>query len=209
MSEPRRPSPRSLTYASDMVTYESAMVARKLAHEEEEIRDRQRELDRAINAIGIPPKDLVLFRSGLLSRTKAIEDLETPGVLICLSGNPGSGKTTAAGYRLFLAACGMFIKAAKLARWPRYDDAEMERLFTRNPIAIDDLGTEYQDAKGNFMAILDEVIDVRYDHSRPTYITTNLDASAFKERYGERIADRIRESGRFVSLSDASMRGRK
>jgi DNA replication protein DnaC len=163
----------------------------------------------AIREIGIPPKDLALFQAGTITRTRAVEELEAPGVLICLSGNPGSGKTTAAGYRLYLAGCGMFVKAARLSRWPRYDEAEMERLFTRNPIVIDDLGTEYQDAKGNFMAILDEVIDVRYDHSAPTIITTNLDATAFKERYGERIADRIRESGRFVSLSAASMRGKK
>ena len=164
---------------------------------------------RQIAEIGIPPKDLELFRGGGFQRTPAVEELGAPGVLICLSGNPGSGKTTAAGHRLFLAECGLFLKAARLSRWQRYDDDEMEKLFTRNPIVIDDLGTEYQDAKGNFMAILDEVIDVRYDRSRPTYITTNLDAAAFKERYGERIADRIRESGRFVSLSDASMRGRK
>lgn len=159
---------------------------------------------------GIPPKDLAILRAGNLTPTAAVQALADIGklTLIALSGNPGSGKTVAASSWLANGKGGLFVKSARLSRWDRYDNTEMNRLLRTSQLVIDDLGTEFQDAKGNFMAILDEVIDVRYDHSRPTVITTNLDADAFKLRYGERIIDRIREAGKFVSLDGASMRKR-
>lgn len=156
--------------------------------------------------MGIPPKDSEKIRSGALSETDATRALAANDLIVCLSGNPGCGKTTAAGSALFRARQGLFVKAARLSRWQRYDDSEMNKLLRAHVLVIDDLGTEFQDEKGNFMAILDEVIDVRYDHQRKTILTTNLDAEAFKARYGERIADRIRECGKFVSLDGKSMR---
>lgn len=154
----------------------------------------------------IPPNFLQLCKSGSLEPTQATSELHDADKMVCLSGNPGCGKTVAAADWLWRNLPGLFIKSARLARWDRYDNESMNRLLRARRLVIDDLGTEYQDAKGNFMAILDEIIDVRHDHSRPTVITTNLDAPAFKLRYGERIADRIREDGRFVSLSGGSMR---
>lgn len=156
--------------------------------------------------MGIPPKDSEKIRAGSLSETDAVKALRGNDLIVCLSGNPGCGKTTAAGDALFRARQGLFVKAARLSRWQRYEDSEMNKLLRAQVLVIDDLGTEFQDEKGNFMAILDEVIDVRYDHRRKTIITTNLDAEAFKARYGERIADRIRECGKFVSLDGKSMR---
>lgn len=174
--------------------------------------DAHREADRwrIVGETGIPPKDLAMIRDGKLAETPATLALgASPAMtLVCLSGNPGSGKTVAASNWIATAGRGLFVKAARLARWERYDNNEMNLLLRASRLVIDDLGTEFQDSKGNFMAILDEVIDVRYDHSRPTVITTNLDAEAFKARYGERIADRIRETGKFVSLDGASMRTR-
>src|SRR5882724_11164612 len=165
---------------------------------------------RAIAATGIPPKDLAILRGGKLTPTPATNALAEISALtlVCLSGNPGSGKTVAASNWLATFGGGLFVKAARLSRWDRYDNDEMNRLLRAARLVIDDLGTEFQDAKGNFMAILDEVIDVRYDHAKPTVITTNLDAEAFKARYGERIVDRIREAGAFVSLDGGSMRTR-
>lgn len=179
---------------------------------EEEARLARAEADRwrAIGACGIPPKDLALLRAGQLAvtpATLALSDISALA-LVCISGNPGSGKTTAASNWIAIGGNGLFVKAARLSRWDRYDNDEMNRLLRASRLVIDDLGTEFQDTKGNFMAILDEVVDVRYDHSRPTVITTNLDAEAFKARYGERIADRIREKGAFVSIDSASMRTR-
>lgn len=172
----------------------------------------------AFVAMGIPPKDMARIKAGTLEPTEAVIALRTEAVLLCLSGNPGCGKTTAVGAWMWAAvdaavsrerSAPLLVKAARLARWDRYNSAEMDRLLLAERLAIDDLGTEFQDAKGNFQALIDEVIDVRYDHRRPTVITTNLDVAQFRERYGERIADRIREAGKFVSLAGESMRGRR
>jgi DNA replication protein DnaC len=73
---------------------------------------------------------------------------------------------------------------------------------------IDDLGSEYHDAKGFFQTLLDEIIDVRYAGKLPTVITTNLDAAGFAAWYGERIVDRVREGGRFIACGNASLRRR-
>ena len=75
-------------------------------------------------------------------------------------------------------------------------------------LVVDDLGSEYNDAKGFFSALLDEVIDCRYGAKLPTVITTNLDSSGFSARYGARVVDRIREAGRFINCGNTSLRGR-
>lgn len=186
------------------------------AHDRELLAERQRDLDareakvRAamVAALEIPPRLLALV-TGRLDSTPAMEALADPHLLTCLSGNPGNGKTVAAASWLYGRSVGLFVKAAAMARWERYDQRQMARLLGARALVLDDLGTEYADAKGNFAALFDELLDYRYDHGLPLVVTTNLDAEAFKERYGERIADRIREVGRFVSLGNESLRSRK
>lgn len=104
------------------------------------------------------------------------------------------------------AAKPLWVSAARLARWERYDEKEMNRLLRASRLVIDDLYTEYSDAKGNFQVILDEVVNDRLGNRRPIVITTNVDVEGFKERYGERIADRIRQYGRFVVFAGESLR---
>lgn len=142
---------------------------------------------------------------------------------VVLSGGAGSGKTVAAAWWVvsFLRNPdrwrqgldehevkwrGMlpeFVTAAHLARWERYSDAEMNRLLHSPALVIDDLGVEFSDRGGSFQATLDEVINARYGAELPTVITTNLDGAAFKARYGERIADRIRQTGKFCNVTAA------
>jgi DNA replication protein DnaC len=74
---------------------------------------------------------------------------------------------------------------------------------------LDDLGSEYADAKGNFLVNLDELIDTFYGDKRPLLITTNCTDSEFKQRYGARIVDRIRECGSFYGIRTASLRGKQ
>jgi DNA replication protein DnaC len=162
----------------------------------------------AIKALCIPDRVLEIIQAEAPLRiTEALDAVRMVQGIAVLSGNPGCGKTVAACSWLYAGGFGLFVKSSRLARWDRYDDSEMRRLLGASRLVLDDLGTEYQDTKGNFDSILDEVIDVRYDKRLSTVITTNLDAAAFKARYGERIADRIRECGKFVSLATKSMRG--
>lgn len=128
------------------------------------------------------------------------------GTTLLILGGVGSGKTVAACWWLLRASEGLFVTAARLSRWPRYEDARMRELLRAPRLVIDDLGTEYMDEKGNFMAILDEVVADRSANERQTFLTSNLTSELFKARYGERIVDRIRESGMVFSLAETSKR---
>jgi DNA replication protein DnaC len=71
-------------------------------------------------------------------------------------------------------------------------------------LVIDDIGTEVQTP--SWQQVLDDVLDARWQCSLATVLTSNLSAENFKTRYGERIADRIRDDGCVASLSGQSMR---
>jgi DNA replication protein DnaC len=51
-----------------------------------------------------------------------------------------------------------------------------------------------------------ELIYKRYDERLPLVFTTNLKASEVKERYGERIADRMNERAVLVKFTNNSYR---
>src|SRR5690606_41573051 len=50
------------------------------------------------------------------------------------------------------------------------------------------------------------LIDDRHEMRRPTVITSNLSPEEFRQRYGERIADRIRQMGLVVLCVGESLR---
>jgi len=166
----------------------------------------------AVAALELPERALALLTAGAARDTEAVQALAKPCAITVLSGAPGCGKTVAAAKWLFDRArqtqrCdGKWLTAARLARWPRYSDADMQPLMLAGRLVLDDLGTEYLDERGSFMATLDELLNERYARQRPTVITTNLNADAFKARYAERIVDRIREDGRFAALASPSLR---
>lgn len=182
------------------------------------VSERAREL---VNA-GVPAKDARAIADGALDETDALKAAhsasEDGSRILVLAGPPGVGKTTAAAWlasqgvrsgKLWVEKRGeeiLFLTALGLARTSVYDDDAMRPIERTPLLVIDDVGAEYADAKGMFATILDGVVNERYAANRRTVITTNLNASSFKERYGERIADRIRECGRFVELAGESLR---
>lgn len=211
-----------------------AYQAEQAKRRESAIRALEAQAGRAIRrhaeTFGLPLKDIELAERGGARDTEATEALADPPLLLVLSGAAGCGKTSAAAIWLWrwvderirqeIAADPMrgvvpafggralFVTAARLSRWSRYDDAEMSKLLRVHRLVVDDLGAEFMDERGSYLCLLDEVINERYGNRLTTVMTTNLEAAEFKARYGERIADRIRESGRFVSLSNPSMRRR-
>lgn len=195
-----------------------ALQRQRQEEERENAESAARQKAEQLAAIGTPAKDVRLIQAGEIRDTPARRALAPKSgveyALIVLSGNTGCGKTTAASEWVLGGDGGMpgagslFVKAAALARWDCYDVEQMDRLLLAPRLVIDDLGVEYMDAKGRFLSVLTEVIDVRYDAARPTVITTGLSAADFKARYRERIADRIREVGLFIDLDGNSLRGR-
>ena len=128
--------------------------------------------------------------------------------ILVLSGPAGCGKTVAAAWWAIRQPCSpVFVRATTFAASSRYDRETRDTWFDAPALVLDDLGTEYLDAKGSFLVDLDELLDVFYGNSKPLLITTNADAGAFKARYGERVSDRVRECGVWFAMRDASMRG--
>lgn len=204
----------------------------------------------ALQARGVPAKDIEAITDGALAETDALRAAQAFAAagqrLLVLSGPRGCGKTTAAAWLVgqelpppadfaaelaalppsaaderrggWLRSFGkgkvraghpMFLDVSALVRMSRYSDDEMRPLEDALLLVLDDLGMEFADEKGSFLATLDALLNARYAARLYTVITTNLPAKAFKARYGERIADRIREAGRFVELDAASLRGRR
>jgi DNA replication protein DnaC len=166
---------------------------------------------------GVPAKDRERIVDGRLESTPALDaarsflkdlDKERDKRILVLAGPPGVGKSVAAAW--LIAACdrpALFIDQSRLVRRSRYSNEDMRPLEDVTLLAIDDLGSEYLDEKGSFVATLDGLINARYAEELPTVFTTNLASTRFVQRYGERIADRIREVGRFVELKGPSLRG--
>lgn len=102
----------------------------------------------------------------------------------------------------------LFVKAGHLASAVhRGDEALWDKAATVAVLVIDDLGREYADQHGRWISELDLLIDDRHEAKLRTIITSNLNGAEFKERYGERIADRIRQDGRIVVCAGESLRG--
>ena len=132
--------------------------------------------------------------------------------ILVLSGTRGTRKSGSACWALTQRA-GLFVTANDLSRIARSraeDVQRKERLtHTCALLVIDDLGTEYNDDKGWFTHLLNDVVNDRYSNCLKTILVTNLEPERFKTTYGERVADRIRECGTFETIGGASVRGRK
>lgn len=130
--------------------------------------------------------------------------------ILVLSGPAGCGKTVAATWwALRRDWPPAFVRATTFAASSRYDRETRDAWFEASALVLDDLGTEYLDARGSFLVDLDELLDVYYGNAKPLVITTNADVASFKSRYGERVSDRVRECGVWFAMRDQSMRGAK
>lgn len=100
-------------------------------------------------------------------------------------------------------------QAAKVAREGLYGPeaaARMAEAREADVLFVDDLGTEVRGAY--WEAALQEVLDARYAARQLTCITSNLEVRQLRKDYGDRIADRLSETARIVSVGAASLRRR-
>lgn len=161
--------------------------------------------------VGVSPRTLRAVFDAEPIETEAVRAIRaafsgpTPPTIVILQGGVGCGKSCAAALWASEKSA-KWVTAKALARMG-YDD-DIEKLGNCDALVLDDLGTEYADAKGFFVSNLDGLIDDRYARELPTVITTNVPPDEFKARYGERIADRIREAGKFIKVAGESMRRR-
>lgn len=136
--------------------------------------------------------------------------------LLALAGAKGIGKTVAAAWAMAqprrsnpaATAPGLFITAAALARIDRYEAGAVDAVLKASMLVVDDIGVEFNDAKGAFASLFDEALGARYGNELPTVITTNLGEAKFIERFGARIVDRFDEAGVWFERGGESLRGK-
>lgn len=136
-------------------------------------------------------------------------------------GGVGNGKTTMmraikqlVDYIKFTDSAGRVIKMQiqdtnQLSRLCKDDYKAFREIMRTTVLGIDDLGREPV-AINDYGTILNpmvELLQYRYDEQLPTFITSNLDAKALLDRYGERVADRLREMMDIVTFDWSSFRG--
>jgi hypothetical protein len=132
--------------------------------------------------------------------------------VLVLEGGVGVGKSTAA-TRWALDYGGsapVYLRSATYEGEGRYDRELRARIRGASSIVLDDLGAEFKDGRGNFVAALDELVDVIYSQRLPAIITTNLRAEALRARYGDEAArfwSRLRGCARWASVSSGDLRG--
>lgn len=75
-------------------------------------------------------------------------------------------------------------------------------------LAIDDLGREPANIKeyGNIISPVIDLIEYRYDRQLFTIVSTNLNKPELRNKYGERVADRLREMMEFIHFKHESYR---
>jgi DNA replication protein DnaC len=194
--------------------HDAKVAAERAESERQEAKDREANRIRAFENAGWPIRALEAAQAADQEQPAVLRALswkpQEESVLV-LSGQPGCGKTTAAAVWA-LKACPwppVFLRATSFAASSRYNHEQRDEWLHAQALVLDDLGAEYADAKGNFLVDLDELIDTFYGDKRPLLITTNCTADEFKQRYGARIVDRIRECGAFYGIKIGSLRGKK
>lgn len=126
--------------------------------------------------------------------------------ILLMCGNVGVGKSLAASAWLDSFDGGMFVTAQQLRRMSTFDEREYQRVSEPYRLVIDDLGTEYSDAKDFWVSTFDGFMNDRYLSEKPTIITCNGASSAILKRYGDRFTDRMREAGIVVEVAGESRR---
>lgn len=197
------------------------VVRRKL--DAEEARSQAQALQargKKIVACGAPQALVELMTSGAVKKDSEVmgklDDWHKDGNRICvLSGPVGVGKTVAAVRWLMnhgrVYPC--FVRAGDFEARGRYSHVWRDAWQSATGMVLDDMGAEYQDAKGNLLADLDTLIDTYAVGGGRLIITTNLpwdsddpEAVTFQSRYEERISSRIVGSAAWVNVAGQDLR---
>ena len=192
-------------------------VAWAAASERAEAAERRAEDARWMrDEVGVPQEiaAVLLSESGpsLTEPMAAVRSLAPREYLVFLAGRVGTGKSVAACWAATrpCVSSALFVRSVRLARWARYDDDEVDRLLSPKVLVIDDLGSEFNDERGSFWTLFEEVAVTRAENHLLTVVTTNLLVDDVRARYHfERVAERVRSLGAFIQFDGESLRGRR
>lgn len=83
----------------------------------------------------------------------------------------------------------------------------IKNILVEPVICIDDVGTEdVANNYGNKVDLFAHIIETRYDKNNVTHLTTNLNPQQLRERYGERVYSRLRETTQFLNFGTEDRR---
>ena len=152
-------------------------------------------------------------------------DFDESGKLwFCFMGGVGTGKTTLmkamfefiraiqltdhGEYASFAPFRAKFVTAVQMAEYMRTDRQKYNEIKNYQVLFIDDIGTEPTEIMdfGNILTPFVDIINDRYNNNLCLVFTTNLDATAIRQRYGERTADRMREFCKICVCDGESLR---
>lgn len=213
---------------------EEAQAQRKAQEREQRQREREWRIAELRNASGIP----VRYEAMTLSSYVARERGQRLAVAVCqrfaeawpvqyeqgrslvFVGGPGTGKThlaCAIGSAVieshlatvrFATAAGMLREIrSTYRRESERSEADAMDEFTRCELLILDeigaqLGSEYE------KTVMFEVVNERYQQVLPTILVSNLNADDLEAYLGQRVMDRLRETGVVVAFGWDSYRGK-
>ena len=196
----------------------TAAYAPCVACEAEETRQRQR---RYWARRGVPERVLeATFRSYDAAGEKAQAKAEAVatvrgwvakrGNFLLLTGTPGTGKGHLAAAAMKAIGDGVWIEHVNMLMDLRasYQTKTTEEVIARwqnaESLTLDEFGLS---AGGrDEEPLLYQVLAYRYEHRRPTIITSNLDRSEVRTLLGDRLLDRIREDLTTVTMAWGSYR---
>jgi len=123
-----------------------------------------------------------------------------------LFGNCGRGKSLLCRYVLPAILLGYCRRVVSV-----FDTAEMNRqidhVLSRHIISLDDVGTEdISNVYGNKRLAFAEVMDAVEKNNKLIIISSNLSVNDIRQRYGERVLDRIKATTKRVLFEGESLR---
>lgn len=133
-----------------------------------------------------------------------LENNEGKGLF--LYGNCGRGKSILGRFALpaiLLKYCGKVVSVCDMQEMNKNLDAVLKKHI----ISLDDVGTEELSVKyGDRRMAFAEIIDAAEKETKLLLVSSNLDDIGIKERYGDRILDRVRSTTKRILFTGDSLR---
>lgn len=123
-----------------------------------------------------------------------------------LQGGKGTRKTGSACWALGQLDGGAFIEADDVIRVSIEDKERWAKILAAPLVVFDDLGTEKRDDKATFTSAFSKLLNTVYSQSRRLIITCNVTPVVFRQVYGEREYDRLKEAGLWSKIGGESVR---